>query len=160
MRADARFRMLRRLRFTVFVLLLAVPSTIRACSCAWLVTAGCGLALNPGNVMFLGKVISKEEVRESNGDGGNSGLTGYEFHITATEYFQGMGHLNQEVVVSTGLGNGDCGYPFQVGTTYLVYASNDSGKLSTSICSGTSPEVMVSGTLKEIACPARRHSCG
>jgi hypothetical protein len=101
-------------------------------------------------MVFLGKVISKDEIRESNGGGRNGGVTGYEFHLTTTEYFQSVGHLDQEVVVSTGLGNGDCGYPFQVETTYLVYASNDNGKLSTSICSGTSPEVMVSGTLREL----------
>jgi hypothetical protein len=143
--------MLGRLRFTVFISLLVAPSTIRACSCA-MVGSGCGIALNPGSMVFLGKVISKEEIRESTSlDVDTTGGTrGYAFHITTTVNFQGAGQAGQEVVVSTGQGGGDCGYPFQVGTSYLVYAGNNNGKLSTSICSGTSPEVMVSGTLKEL----------
>jgi hypothetical protein len=140
--------MLRRLRFIVFVVLLVAPSTIRACSCAR-GGVGCGLALNPGDILFLGEVNSKDEIRESNGSR-DGGVTSYAFHITVTEYFEGVDQLDREVVVSTGLGNGDCGYPFRVGMAYLVYASNNNGKLSTSICSGTSPEVMVSATLKEL----------
>jgi hypothetical protein len=38
----------------------------------------------------------------------------------------------------TGLGGGDCGYPFEVGKRYRVYAfKNESGEFSTGICSGT-----------------------
>jgi hypothetical protein len=149
MQADCEVLMLGRLSFAVFILLLVAPSVIRACSCA-IVTNGCGMALNPGSVVFLGKVISRDEIREFNDGGSNGGLAGYAFHIRTTENFQEAAQTGQEVVVSTGQGGGDCGYPFQVGTSYLVYATNDNGKLSTSICSGTSPEVMVSGALKEL----------
>jgi hypothetical protein len=53
-------------------------------------------------------------------------------------------------VISTGRGGGDCGYPFQIGTSYLVYATKGEAGFSTSICSGTSPEVMIYGVLKEL----------
>jgi hypothetical protein len=40
--------------------------------------------------------------------------------------------------LSTGIGGGDCGYQFEVGKQYLVYAWKDeSGHLRTNICSGT-----------------------
>lgn len=43
-------------------------------------------------------------------------------------------------VVETGIGGGDCGYPFETGRSYLVYAwKEDSGQLSTGICSATRP---------------------
>jgi hypothetical protein len=40
--------------------------------------------------------------------------------------------------LSTGLGGGDCGFDFEVGKQYRVYAFKDeAGELSTDICSGT-----------------------
>jgi hypothetical protein len=40
--------------------------------------------------------------------------------------------------LSTGLGGGDCGFDFEVGKRYRVYAFKDeAGELSTNICSGT-----------------------
>src|SRR5258708_4102213 len=40
--------------------------------------------------------------------------------------------------LSTGLGGGDCGFDFEVGKQYLVYAFNDeAGELSTNICTRT-----------------------
>jgi len=42
------------------------------------------------------------------------------------------------VAIQTGLGGGDCGYPFEPGRSYLVFAyKDDSGALGTGICSGT-----------------------
>jgi len=44
------------------------------------------------------------------------------------------------VIVLTGMGYGDCGFDFETGKQYLVYADRiDSERLSTSICTGTSP---------------------
>ncbi len=48
------------------------------------------------------------------------------------------GSLPKEITVTTGLGNGDCGYPFEVGESYLIYANgSDENKLSTNICQRT-----------------------
>jgi hypothetical protein len=48
------------------------------------------------------------------------------------------GQQEKRVELRTGMGGGDCGYPFEVGKQYLVYAGKDeSGQLSTGICSGT-----------------------
>ncbi len=45
-----------------------------------------------------------------------------------------------EIEVVTGQGGGDCGYAFQTGAEYVVYAYRDSqGRLATGICSGTRP---------------------
>jgi hypothetical protein len=50
------------------------------------------------------------------------------------------GEPKGDLVVETGLGMGDCGYPFEAGQSYLVYAwPDDSGALATNICAGTRP---------------------
>lgn len=44
----------------------------------------------------------------------------------------------KEVNLWTGLGAGDCGFDFEIGERYLVFAEkDDDGRLATSICSGT-----------------------
>jgi hypothetical protein len=50
------------------------------------------------------------------------------------------GARKQHVQVETGLGGGDCGFAFEIGKQYLVYAhTGDSGGLSTGICTATAP---------------------
>jgi hypothetical protein len=44
----------------------------------------------------------------------------------------------KDVLLTTGVGGGDCGFDFEIGKKYLIYALADaSGHLSTDICSGT-----------------------
>lgn len=45
--------------------------------------------------------------------------------------------LTNEVIVITGRGGGDCGYRFEVGARYLVFAYGDGTKLETNICQRT-----------------------
>ena len=52
--------------------------------------------------------------------------------------FRGVDAATAEAV--TGMGGGDCGYPFKTGERYLVYAyRNQEGRLATGICSRTRP---------------------
>jgi hypothetical protein len=72
-------------------------------------------------------------------------------HFSIEESFYGGTEAHGETIVYTGSGGGDCGYPFVVGTSYLVYAGVGSdGRLSTGICSGTQPEIMVGGLLRQL----------
>jgi carboxypeptidase family protein len=59
--------------------------------------------------------------------------------FTVIESYRGV--TTTSVRVETGAGGGDCGYPFQEGRTYLVYAASrdGGGVLTTSICSRTRP---------------------
>jgi hypothetical protein len=48
------------------------------------------------------------------------------------------GGQQKNIRIRTGVGGGDCGFHFEVGEQYLVYAfADESGQLSTGICSGT-----------------------
>jgi Carboxypeptidase regulatory-like domain len=60
-----------------------------------------------------------------------------EVHLEQVERFQGSG-IDNEMVVFTGMGDGDCGVPFEAGATYLVIAHRrPNGSWGTSICSRT-----------------------
>lgn len=49
------------------------------------------------------------------------------------------GGVSDRVVIHTGAGGRDCGYDFERGVKYLVYAHQRDGRLSTGICSRTRP---------------------
>lgn len=65
-----------------------------------------------------------------------------------SEAFIGMEPRVQEVVIRTGLGGGDCGYFFERGTEYIVYAYQTPRGLSTGICSPTRPTAKAEEDLK------------
>jgi hypothetical protein len=101
--------------------------------------------------MFLGKVIKRDAVDHVEQINGQSfGHRTYLFHIVALENFAGNQRVGEEVLVATGSGGGDCGYPFQIGQTYLVDAYRYNGSLSTGICSITAPAVASTPELRQL----------
>ncbi len=58
-----------------------------------------------------------------------------------------------EVTVTTGLGDADCGYAFQEGQSYLIYADKQQGKLSTNICTRTKPTAEAGEDLAALGTP-------
>ena len=61
------------------------------------------------------------------------------------------GKLLTELRLTTGLGNGDCGYPFEVGQKYLVYAyGSDVNRLGTNICQRTVDLIEAAADLKAL----------
>jgi len=60
--------------------------------------------------------------------------------IRIGEVLSGIEPGQREIEILTGFGGGDCGFPFQTGTEYVVYAyKNSDGRLETGICSRTRP---------------------
>lgn len=60
--------------------------------------------------------------------------------IQLGEVLSGVDRGQKEIEIVTGQGDGDCGYAFQIGVDYVVYAyKNVEGRLETSICSRTRP---------------------
>jgi hypothetical protein len=51
------------------------------------------------------------------------------------KYWKGV--LTTEMIVVTGRGGGDCGYRFEVGARYLIFAYGGDTKLETNICQRT-----------------------
>jgi hypothetical protein len=99
-----------------------------------------------GETIFLGKTTSLEKV----GQPGPGAPVSYAVHFTVEESFRGPRVPGGEIVVDTGFGGGDCGYPFVPGTRYLVYASATGKRLYAGICGETKPAVMAEGVLREL----------
>jgi len=133
------------------LLLICSSSSVQACSCIS-VGNGCGHGGDPSaGAVFLGKVTEKIAQPRPAAARAPDLPAGYAVHFSTDESFYGGAEARGETVVYTGVGDGDCGYPFVVGTSYLVYAAVGSdGRLSTSICSGTKPEIISGGVLRQL----------
>jgi hypothetical protein len=128
----------------VYVVLLALlfsANIASACKCA--PPPSVSQSFQSATAVFIGKVETVEEVK-------------FQRVITlrVIEAFKGVG--DKTLVLHTGSGGGDCGYPFVIGQSYLVYASGTSDDLGTNICTRTkgvgeaSPEL---ATLRKLRGP-------
>jgi len=107
---------------------LAPASEARACSCMKLTPAE---GLSSSNVVFSG-VVTQIEKNEATRFGG------IEVTLRVKEVWKGA--PSEEIKVHTAGSSAACGYPFVVGTTYLVYALNDEADpMRVSLCSRTAP---------------------
>src|SRR5262249_12923184 len=130
----------------ILISLLAFEGAVWACTCGG--NDGPATARRSATAVFLGTAVErsprtrKEEVTISSGK--NAGkkevleFEGYSFTFEIGEAFKGI--KGKSVKIATDADGGSCGYYFEVGKEYLVYAygaSEDS--LGTSICSRTRP---------------------
>lgn len=117
------------LSFCLF--LLSYASSVSACSCVE--TPGVEAALEQSDAVFHGKVL---DIRE------NTGKYRYGRHVLFEVMKTWKGIEDSQVIIKTGLGGGDCGFDFQVGQEYVVYAYEsemygDEKALVAIICSRT-----------------------
>ena len=90
-------------------------------------------ATSKSAAVFVGTVVSSKNAKST----GQYDFNSREVKFSVEEAFKGLS--STEVSVFTGWGGGDCGYPFQIGQQYLIYAYKDekTGRFGTSICSRT-----------------------
>ena len=89
-------------------------------------------AFGEADAVFSGQVISINTQ-----DFGDRGWSNRLVRFLVKESFRGVN--TPELEVTTGMGGGDCGFGFQIGKEYLVYAYPGEGKkLATGICTRTS----------------------
>ncbi|HEY0075399.1 MAG TPA: hypothetical protein VGB77_14970 [Abditibacteriaceae bacterium] len=115
---------MKRIWFYLLVLLVFNSKFALCCSCAE--PDPPEQALKSADAVFAGKVISLTSSGRFSGT--------YSFQVN--ESWKGAS-LNI-LFIRTGRGGGDCGYGFEIGQEYLVYAYGKSG-LSTHTCSRTKP---------------------
>lgn len=91
-------------------------------------------ALNEANAVFSGEVV--EVIENKKLFGGSYGKT---VHFKVDKAWKGT--VESEMIITTGNDGGDCGFAFEKGQNYLVYASMSNmyveGTLSTTICHRT-----------------------
>ncbi|NIV00519.1 MAG: hypothetical protein GWN55_04190, partial [Phycisphaerae bacterium] len=93
------------------------------CSCRYLSPSE---AFREADVVFSGHVAKNT----------GAGLLSRSVTFTVTESWKGVS-TSRVTVYSTG-DSGSCGFPFAVGTAYLVYGREVNGRLFTSLCTRTS----------------------
>jgi hypothetical protein len=135
------------LKFVAALLLLLATVDSQACTCgmsrgSFKTMRDVALA-RKGNaeVIFSGMVESQEVVAE--GIGPPAGIYSMTpsgrhrvVHFRIAYVYLGQNRVTP--VVKTGFGTGDCGFDFETGVDYLVFANRDrKGNLFTSICSAT-----------------------
>ena len=124
-------------RVAVVALLVAValfaPSRADACSCVG-GTPLCDTFWRTSAV-FIGEVVGIAGFEEAAPSGTAGRYLRRRVTLRVDRLFRGQSAPQVEVV--TGVGGGDCGYPFQRGEKYLVFANVWDGRLSVSICGPT-----------------------
>ncbi len=140
------------LRVFAFVLLVSLipTSSLWACSCAGK-GPPCQMAWTAAAV-FTGTVVEITEPRVPTIN--NESTTGRRMaadpavsmpsprrtvRFQVANVLTGVEPLQNEIEILTGLGGGDCGYAFQLGTAYVVYAYKGPEGLGTGICGRTRP---------------------
>ena len=123
------------------------PQLVNACTCVTF-DSPCDTGWKSGDAILLGKVIALDQLPDRT----------YNAHLAVAESFRGSATQGQEIVVHTGGGGGDCGYPFAIGTSYVIYAFGMpvDGRLEVNKCSETKPEVMMGGVLRELRAAKNR----
>jgi len=120
----------------IAVLIFSAPNA-QACTCAFGDGAPCQEYWRV-DAVFSGTVVSSGKISV---DYGSFKSDMRSLHMTVEQPIRGI--QTAELDLITGWGGGDCGYEFEVGKRYLVYAYREekSNRLSTSICTRTRPMV-------------------
>lgn len=123
----------------VFLIIISTPSISYACSCTEPVSVE--EEFERSEAVFTGKVMNVREDKRFDGMVTKSVL----FEVSETW----KGVSQSQVIITTGLGGGNCGFKFIEGVEYLVYAEQSSmyseeEQLVTTICDRTN-ELHASG---------------
>jgi len=139
---------------SVVVLIVGSCTSAFACSCA-IPGPIVEEALQNSDVVFIGQCIAGKLKKVKDPNTGERYLIDFTFKIE--EQIKRLSK-HEQVVVETGIGHGDCGYPFRLGVSYLVFGHHENESLVTHICTrnratGLSPyfiEGWVEKELKEL----------
>ncbi|NHN34514.1 hypothetical protein [Paenibacillus agricola] len=120
------------------IMTIFIPSTVYGCSCAQPQTVEA--ELNRSEAVFAGRVLEVKEQRNLNGSMTKAAL----FEVSHIW----KGGSESQIIIHTGSGGGDCGFRFEEGKDYLVYAHpstmyGDKELLITIICDRTNVLVQV-----------------
>lgn len=141
----------RQTSFILGLLLLFAYGNAWACSCIGEMSVK--KALKKSDIVFIGKVISKEKITITQKlSGTESNINQYYYKVTLSieQLYKGKIKTNTTEII-TGVGGGDCGYGFEVDKKYVVYANkrdrffNEGDKINTflytDICQRTTVKV-------------------
>lgn len=118
-------------RLLLLAIMFLVTRVCLACDCVGISTCG---GFHERGTFFVGTPVSRRVVNEPN----ESRFRIAVYSVRITEALSTSTPKSVMVEVRTGIGGGDCGWDFRLGTSYLLETrSSPFGKLWTSLCSGT-----------------------
>jgi excinuclease UvrABC nuclease subunit len=129
----------------ILLLTCCFPFSIWACSCIGEKTVKEEIIAS--DVVFLGKIIAKKDIT-INDDRDLSGISSQkmEYTVQVIKMYKGRA-INNTLKIITGLGSGDCGNLFSIGSEYIIYSTYfdyfyqgkkmDTPYLHTNICTRT-----------------------
>ena len=125
---------------TLILCLIGVPDRGLACTCVLprgSVVSQVRDGVRRADAVFAGRVVAiRDTLVPFIPEKPRSLATNYEVHILVEQSWKGP--AMDTMVVWTGSGGGDCGYPFEVGVRYLVFGERrDSSSFSAHTCSPT-----------------------
>ena len=115
-------RLMRSITILVGILFVITLASVNANACSCVSPRSPCEAYGSAAAVFVGTVISGERGA---------------FKFSVEQAYSGVS--GTQVEVFTGLGGGDCGFYFEIGRRYLVYAYRHQDKLGTNICTRTKP---------------------
>jgi hypothetical protein len=130
--------------FKIFIVLFAILHTSNCLACTCIGKSKIKHEIRASDLVFSGTVISKEIVVVP--EEGVDKL--FWFHYAKytiavdTKY---KGAAQDTIVINTGIGKGSCGFKFEIGERYIIYAnytteySLKETELGTNICNRTMP---------------------
>jgi hypothetical protein len=98
------------------------------------------VAFTRANAVFVGRVLQIAIEKHLDEEGRQREMLACKFQVI--EAFKGVEAKQKDFVVVTNMGNGTCGFPFELGDRYLVYAYLRHGVMMTNICQRTRALVM------------------
>ena len=130
---------MRRCAVALIWVFVIMPAAALACTCSK-ATPGVCPGLQQGDVVFLGTVIDVSTVSPAGPTpaGGANAIPITRYHFRVDERFAGP--YVTEIDVYSGGDDGDCGYRFKKGESYVVFTQQETeGRLFATICNGTRP---------------------
>lgn len=130
-------------------LVLGLGFSLDAAACSCLAPGPPAQELAAADAVFSGKVVSLEPFTEG------FGKVRVTFELAAV--WKGLPE-GDRVTLTTAADSATCGYPFEDGVSYLVYAYGEGDDLTATLCSRTRPLADADEDLEALGDPAR--TCG
>lgn len=144
----------RALLLTFASLLLVIFSATRAEACSCMMPGPPCQEFSEASAVFVGTVTG---IKTAPRDEAEQRDAARRVTFAVKEAFSGV--KGKQASVWTGFGGGDCGYSFDEGASYLVYASaRPDGRLYTGICTRTRPASAAASDVAFLRALARRTS--
>ncbi|MBN7813715.1 hypothetical protein J0A68_22365, partial [Algoriphagus sp. H41] len=133
------------MRNSIFIFLILILTTLNSFACSCVGTETIKQAFKRSEIVFVGTVVSSQPYEQKQEPLGGGFIDIYyhnEVTFEVTGWFKGKSTTSQ--IIYTGVGGGDCGFHFEVGEQYIVYATKDgvymelgNSKMQTNICDRT-----------------------